>query len=65
MRLEARLSALALNVKGTDRDEVRLRLEIMMSQIELLQQGDLGQFIRKSEQRQATVTSLIQKLDQL
>lgn len=65
MRLEARLSALALNVKGTDRDEVRLRLEIMMSQIELLQQGDLGQFIRKSEQRQATVTSLIQILDQL
>ena len=65
MRLEARLSALALNVKGTDRDEVRLRLEIMMSQIELLQQGELGQFIRKSEQRQATVTSLIQILDQL
>ncbi|MGR7380877.1 putative bifunctional diguanylate cyclase/phosphodiesterase [Klebsiella aerogenes] len=65
MRLEARLSALALSVKGTDRDEVRLRLEIMMSQIELLQQGELGQFIRKSEQRQATVTSLIQILDQL
>lgn len=65
MRLEARLSALALNVKGTDRDEVRLRLEIMMSQIELLQQGDLGKFIKKEPRRQATVNTLIQILNQL
>ena len=30
MRLEARLSALALNVKGTDRDEVRLRGQLLL-----------------------------------
>lgn len=38
---------MGLEVKGSDHDEVRLRLEIMMSQIALLQQGDLGKFIGK------------------
>lgn len=65
MRLEARLGAMALGVKGSDHDEVRLRLEIMMSQIELLQQGDLGTFIDKDPQRKAIVDQLIRLLDQL
>ncbi|HHH2878102.1 EAL domain-containing protein [Klebsiella pasteurii] len=65
MRLEARLSAMGLEVKGSDRDEVRLRLEIMMSQIALLQQGDLGKFIGKDPHRKAIVDRLIDILDRL
>lgn len=65
MRLEARLSAMGLGVEGSNRDEVRLRLEIMLSQIALLQQGDLGKFIGKDQQRKATVDSLIRLLNQL
>ena len=62
MRLEARLSAMGLEVKGSEHDEVRLRLEIMMSQIALLQQGDLGKFIGKDPHRKAIVNSLIDLL---
>lgn len=65
MRLEARLSAMGLGVEGSNHDEVRLRLEIMMSQIPLLQQGDLGKFIAKDAQRKATVASLIRLLNKL
>lgn len=65
MRLEARLSAMGLGVKGSDHDEVRMRLEIMMSQIALLQQGDLGKFIGKDPHRKAIVNSLIDLLDRL
>ncbi|MDD9653469.1 putative bifunctional diguanylate cyclase/phosphodiesterase [Klebsiella pasteurii] len=65
MRLEARLSAMGLEVKGSDHDEVRLRLEIMMSQIALLQQGDLGKFIGKDPHRKAIVDRLIDILDRL
>lgn len=65
MRLEARLSAMGMGVEGSDRDEVRLRLEIMMSQIALLQQGDLGKFIGKDAQRKATVARLVRILNQL
>ena len=53
---------MAIGAEGADHDEVRLRLEIMMSQIELLQQGDLGRFINKSEQRKAVVATLIRNL---
>ncbi|HEY4467480.1 MAG TPA: EAL domain-containing protein [Klebsiella sp.] len=65
MRLEARLSAMGLEIEGSDHDEVRLRLEIMMSQIALLQQGDLGQFISKDPHSKALVESLIRLLNQL
>lgn len=65
MRLEARLSAMGMGVEGSDRDEVRLRLEIMMSQIALLQQGDLGKFIGKDAQRKAMVARLVRILNQL
>ncbi len=65
MRLEARLSAMGLEVKGSDHDEVRLRLEIMMSQIALLQQGDLGKFIGKDPHRKVIVDSLIGLLGRL
>lgn len=44
---------------------MRLRLEIMMSQIALLQQGDLGKFIGKDPHRKAIVDSLITLLDRL
>ncbi|HID9040173.1 TPA: GGDEF-domain containing protein, partial [Klebsiella variicola] len=62
MRLESRLAGMAIRAEGADHDEVRLRLEIMMSQIELLQQGDLGKFINKSEQRKTVVATLIRNL---
>jgi diguanylate cyclase (GGDEF)-like protein len=65
MRLEARLSAMGLEIEGSDHDEVRLRLEIMMSQIALLQQGDLGKFISKDPHSKALVESLIHVLNQL
>lgn len=65
MRLEARLGAMGLGVEGSNHDEARLRLEIMMSQIALLQQGDLGKFISKDEQRKATVASFIRILNKL
>lgn len=39
MRLEAHLGSYALGVEGVDRDDVRLRLEIMMGQIKPLEQG--------------------------
>jgi hypothetical protein len=42
MRLESCLGAYALGVESADHDQVRLRLDIMLSQVELLQQGDLG-----------------------
>ncbi len=62
MRLESRLAGMAIGAEGADHDEVRLRLEIMMSQIELLQEGDLGKFISKSEQRKTVVATLIRNL---
>ncbi len=62
MRLESRLAGMAIGAEGADHDEVRLRLEIMMSQIELLQEGDLGNFINKSEQRKTVVATLIRNL---
>ena len=62
MRLESRLAGMAIGAEGADHDEVRLRLEIMMSQIELLQEGDLGKFINKSEQRKTVVATLIRNL---
>jgi hypothetical protein len=42
MRLESCLGAYALGVESADHDQVRLRLDIMLSQMELLQQGELG-----------------------
>ena len=54
---------MAINgAEGADHDEVRLRLEIMMSQIELLQQGDLAALLIKKEQRKAVVATLIRNL---
>ncbi len=51
MRLESSLGAFALGVESADRDQVRLRLDIMLSQIELLQQGELKNFIHKDAGR--------------
>lgn len=65
MRLESSLGAFALGVESADRDQVRLRLDIMLSQIELLQQGELRNFIHKDAGRQATVDTLFAILQQL
>ncbi|WP_406671598.1 putative bifunctional diguanylate cyclase/phosphodiesterase [Raoultella terrigena] len=65
MRLEAHLGSYALGVEGVDRDDVRLRLEIMMGQIKPLQQGEPSEFIRKDARRRATIESLIAILYQL
>ncbi|MCF6691197.1 putative bifunctional diguanylate cyclase/phosphodiesterase [Raoultella terrigena] len=65
MRLEAHLGSYALGVEGVDRDDVRLRLEIMMGQIKPLEQGEPSEFIRKDAGRRATIESLIAILYQL
>lgn len=65
MRLEAHLGSYALGVEGVDRDDVRLRLEIMMGQIKPLQQGEPSEFIRKDAGRRATIENLIAILYQL
>lgn len=65
MRLESSLGAFALGVESADRDQVLLRLDIMLSQIELLQQGELRNFIHKDAGRQATVDTLFAILQQL
>lgn len=50
---------MVIGVEGVDYDEVCLCFEIMMSQIEFLQEGDLGKFINKSEQWKMVVVMLI------
>ncbi|HIG8796072.1 TPA: putative bifunctional diguanylate cyclase/phosphodiesterase [Raoultella terrigena] len=65
MRLEAHLGSYALGVEGVDRDDVRLRLEIMMGQIKPLEQGEPSEFIRKDAGRRATIENLIAILYQL
>lgn len=48
LRLEERLAAFALGVDGADRDEVQLRLDIIVSRLETLEQGTLQKFIARN-----------------
>ncbi|TXR49544.1 putative bifunctional diguanylate cyclase/phosphodiesterase [Phyllobacterium endophyticum] len=65
MRLEHRLAAYALGVEGVDRDEVRLRLDIMIGRAELLKQGNLRVFVEQDPQRRELLLKLANVLDML
>ncbi|MEK1889824.1 MAG: EAL domain-containing protein [Phyllobacterium sp.] len=67
MRLEHRLAAYALGMDDVDRDEVRLRLDIMIGRLELLKQGNLHTFVEEDPQRRellADLTKVLNLLDQ-
>lgn len=66
MRLEHVLAGYALNLNQDARDEVRLRLDIMLGRLELLQQGNLRSFIQNDPQRRelfVNLTDILQMLD--
>lgn len=66
LRLEHRLSALALGMPDVDRDEIRMRIDFMLGRLELLQQGDLRAFIQNDPQRRQLymkLSDLIQRFD--
>ncbi|MEP7453683.1 EAL domain-containing protein [Phyllobacterium sp. SB3] len=65
MRLEHRLAAYTLGLEGVDRDEVRLRLDIMLGRLELLQQGNLEEFIQRDIQRSELIVKLRNVLETL
>ena len=67
MRLEHRLAAYALGMDDVDRDEVRLRLDIMLGRAELLKQGNLHVFVEQDPQRRELLldlTNVLNTLDQ-
>ncbi len=67
MRLEHRLAAYALGMNDVDRDEVRLRLDIMIGRVELLKQGNLHAFVEQDPQRHellVKLTNVLEMLDQ-
>ncbi|MFC4624093.1 putative bifunctional diguanylate cyclase/phosphodiesterase [Daeguia caeni] len=66
LRLEHRLGALALGIADVSREEVRLRIDFMISRFENLEQGRLGAFIAEDPERRALIAqlkSLIMELD--
>lgn len=58
LRLQNKLAVFALNPGRVDRDELQLRLDIMLSRLELLKQGNLGAFINEKQQWRDLVTRL-------
>ncbi|MGV1800482.1 putative bifunctional diguanylate cyclase/phosphodiesterase [Agrobacterium vitis] len=65
MRLEHRLATLALGVGEFDREEVRLRLDIMLGRLELFEQGNLRSFIEEDAQRKDLIVKLRDVLELL
>jgi len=65
MRLEERLGDLALGEPGVSRDEVRMRLDFMLSRMEILQHGSLKAFMLKSPDRRALLEKLGAVLERL
>lgn len=51
MRLEHVLAGYVTDMNEETRDEVRLRLDIMLGRLELLQQGNLRSFIQNDQRR--------------
>ncbi|HCD85483.1 MAG TPA: GGDEF-domain containing protein, partial [Agrobacterium sp.] len=58
LRLQNKLAVFALSPGKIDRDELQLRLDIMLSRLELLKQGNLGAFINEKQQWRDLVTQL-------
>lgn len=65
MRLEQRLAAYALQVPGVDRDEVELRLDIIISRLQFMQQGTLHEFIESNDIRRQLIESVAALLNRL
>ncbi|WP_081815950.1 EAL domain-containing protein [Phyllobacterium sp. UNC302MFCol5.2] len=65
MRLEHRVAAYAMGMDDADRDEVRLRLDIMIGRLQLLKQGSLHSFIEDDAQRRELLSELTKVLDVL
>lgn len=66
LRLEHRLSALALGLPDVDRDEVRLRLDFMVGRLEMFQQGNLRAFIQDDPGRRQLymkLSNIIHEMD--
>ncbi|AQS64736.1 putative signaling protein [Rhizobium rhizogenes] len=58
LRLQNKLAVFALSPGKIDRDELQLRLDIMLSRLELLKQGNLGAFINEKQQWRDIVNRL-------
>ncbi len=65
MRLEHRLAAYGLGVESSTLDEVRLRLDIMIGRLDILQHGTLRQLIDADPHQQETLDRLHQVLTKL
>ena len=65
MRLEHRLASYSLGINDVDRDEIRLRLDIMLGRLDMLQQGTLLAFIQQDSRRQELIVKLRSVLDLL
>lgn len=66
MRLQNLLAEYALGIEGVDKDELRLRLDIILGRLELLKQGSVSKFVdSKGDARRtiASLTSLLNTLD--
>lgn len=58
LRLEERLAAFALGAEGADRDEVQLRLDIIFSRLEAMEQGTLQDFIERNPEHSQLISDL-------
>ncbi|MUO78616.1 EAL domain-containing protein [Agrobacterium vitis] len=65
MRLEHRLATSAFDMGEFDRDDLRLRLDIMLSRLELFEQGNLKSFIDADPQRVDLIAKLSDVLETL
>ena len=65
LRLEQQLAAYALGLKNADIDEISLRLDIMISRMEFVQQGTLQEFVNKDPSRYLVIQNLRAALNKL
>lgn len=65
MRLEHQLATYALGMSDLDDDNLRLRLEIMQSRLELFEEGNLKTFVESDPQRRELIGKLRDVLDTL
>lgn len=65
LRLEQQLAAYALGLKNADIDEISLRLDIMISRLEFVQQGTLQEFVNKDPSRYLVIQNLRAALNKL
>jgi hypothetical protein len=64
-RLESWISRYSDNNPDITMDDLRMRLEIMLSQRELLKEGDLGKYVKSNKSHNALAKNLHETLDYL